>query len=203
MAGELSDAAEHVRDSIAMQRGDPIPPLLAQAVELAAWIAADAGAVPDLRHASVVFGAADRIWQDSGLRNLRDAPYFQRMHERCEAKIRAGLSDTAFEAAFARGAGMSIPDVAAEIIGADAGKPPDARAGDAEPVIRLTAREQEVADLIAAGLSNRQIAGRLVVSPRTAESHVQSILTKLGFTSRSQVASYLAARRQVGRRDQP
>jgi DNA-binding NarL/FixJ family response regulator len=53
-----------------------------------------------------------------------------------------------------------------------------------------------VAGLIAEGLSNRQIAGRLVVSTRTAESHVQNILTKLGFTSRSRIAAHVAANRR-------
>ena len=43
------------------------------------------------------------------------------------------------------------------------------------------------------GLSNREIAGRLVVAQRTAEGHVENILSKLGFASRAQVAGWLAA----------
>jgi non-specific serine/threonine protein kinase len=50
-----------------------------------------------------------------------------------------------------------------------------------------------VAGLIAEGLSNREIAARLVVAQRTAEGHVENILSKLGFTSRAQVAGWLAA----------
>lgn len=57
----------------------------------------------------------------------------------------------------------------------------------------LSAREAEVARLIAEGLTNRQIAARLVISGRTAENHVAHILTKLGFTSRSQIAAWCAA----------
>ena len=55
---------------------------------------------------------------------------------------------------------------------------------------RLTRREREVARLLAAGLSNRQIAEQLFVSERTAETHVQNILMKLGFGSRTQVAAW-------------
>lgn len=54
----------------------------------------------------------------------------------------------------------------------------------------LTAREQEVAGLIARGLTNREIAERLVVTERTAESHVQHILDKLGLSSRGRIAAW-------------
>ena len=57
----------------------------------------------------------------------------------------------------------------------------------------LTRRELEVAALVAAGASNREIADKLVISERTAESHVQNILTKLGFRSRAQIASWATA----------
>jgi DNA-binding CsgD family transcriptional regulator len=62
---------------------------------------------------------------------------------------------------------------------------------------RLTRREREVAGLIATGMSNWQIAEHLFVSERTAETHVQNIFTKLGFSSRSQVAAW-AAREGIG-----
>jgi DNA-binding NarL/FixJ family response regulator len=52
-----------------------------------------------------------------------------------------------------------------------------------------------VARLIAAGRSNTDIAAGLVISQRTAENHVEHILTKLGFTSRAQVAAWIAASR--------
>jgi DNA-binding CsgD family transcriptional regulator len=56
----------------------------------------------------------------------------------------------------------------------------------------LSPREVEVARLVAEGLTNRQIAERLVISERTAQNHVQHILTKLGFTTRSQIAAWTA-----------
>jgi predicted ATPase/DNA-binding CsgD family transcriptional regulator len=52
----------------------------------------------------------------------------------------------------------------------------------------LTPREQEVVALLGAGLSNRDIATKLFISPATAARHVANILAKLGFSSRSQVA---------------
>jgi DNA-binding NarL/FixJ family response regulator len=54
----------------------------------------------------------------------------------------------------------------------------------------LTPREHEIVLLITQGLSNRDIADELVISPATAARHVANILAKLGFTSRTQVASW-------------
>jgi DNA-binding CsgD family transcriptional regulator len=58
----------------------------------------------------------------------------------------------------------------------------------------LTAREREVALLIAQGLSNREIARGLVVGERTVETHVANILAKFGFTARTQIAAWAAQR---------
>lgn len=58
----------------------------------------------------------------------------------------------------------------------------------------LTAREREVAGFVAMGLSNREIAGRLVVSERTIEKHVENALAKLLFSSRAQLAVWAAER---------
>lgn len=56
----------------------------------------------------------------------------------------------------------------------------------------LSRREREVAQLVAGGLSNREIAGRLFLSERTVDNHVHHILDKLGFDSRVQIATWLA-----------
>ena len=54
----------------------------------------------------------------------------------------------------------------------------------------LTAREREVARLVAQGQSNRAIADKLVVSVSTVEAHITHIFTKLGFSSRAQIAAW-------------
>jgi non-specific serine/threonine protein kinase len=54
----------------------------------------------------------------------------------------------------------------------------------------LTRRESEVAELVARGLTNREIAGQLYLSVRTVEVHVDHILTKLGFRNRTQLAAW-------------
>jgi len=56
--------------------------------------------------------------------------------------------------------------------------------------VPLSRREREVAVLVAQGLTNREIARTLFLSERTAENHVQHILTKLGFGSRAQIAAW-------------
>ncbi len=59
------------------------------------------------------------------------------------------------------------------------------------PSASLTRREREIAALVATGLTNRQIAGQLYLSVRTVEVHVDHILTKLGFRTRTQLAAWM------------
>ena len=94
-------------------------------------------------------------------------------------------------AAFAR---QPAQAPAARAAGADAGPgAPGASPGDARAVARqvglasLTDREREVVALVAAGLSNDEIAARLVVSPLTAKTHVSRAMTKLAARDRAQL----------------
>jgi len=60
----------------------------------------------------------------------------------------------------------------------------------------LTRRERQVAAEIAKGLSNKEIAARLLIAPRTAESHVERIIQKLGFSRRAQIAAWVGGRQR-------
>ena len=60
----------------------------------------------------------------------------------------------------------------------------------------LSRREAEIAELVGRGLTNRQIAAAAHISERTVETHVQHVLAKLGFSGRSQIAAWVATRRQ-------
>ena len=74
------------------------------------------------------------------------------------------------------------------------GLPRVPRASTARNPGGLTGRELEVLSLVVQGLPNRQIAARLVVSPKTVEHHVSAILRKLGVQSRSQARLAAASR---------
>jgi len=114
------------------------------------------------------------------------------------ARARLGVSAAA--ALFAEGREMSPEDAAGFALGSGQEQPSPgpaepawtdpARPGTHRPPNPLTKREHEIVLLIAQGLSNRQIADELVISPATAARHVANILAKLGFTSRTQVASW-------------
>ena len=70
-------------------------------------------------------------------------------------------------------------------------------ANDTGDAVALTPREREIAELVGEGLTNKDIAARLVISSRTAEGHVEHILNKLSFTSRAQVAVWVAEHRET------
>lgn len=75
---------------------------------------------------------------------------------------------------------------------APAGQAPPRAAREGDP--ELSAREMEIAELVAAGLTNDEIAVRLVVSRRTVEAHLDHIRTKLGVRSRVEVATWMTAK---------
>ncbi len=114
---------------------------------------------------------------------------------------RGRLGASAAAALFAEGREVSAEDAVSFALGPDQDQPVPGPLAASEPAwtdparphrgsTPLTPREHEIVRLIARGLSNREIADELVISPATAARHVANILPKLGFSSRTQVASW-------------
>ncbi len=150
--------------------------------------------------AATVLGAADSLrGAITAPLPVSDRAHYQ--YDRYVATACAALGEEAFAVAWAEGAAMPADGAIEYALTAGparqriAGAPHgglatngrDAHAG------RLTAREREVAALVARGLTNRAIAARLVIAERTAEGHVQNILNKLGISSRAQIAAWAVA----------
>jgi non-specific serine/threonine protein kinase len=152
-------------------------------LEVMAWVSA---AERRLERAATLLGAADALWQQLGV-DPDVVPYLSVNRRRSEKHAGINRGDAAFRAAFARGAALSEEQVLALALEQDPVEP----APDEAP---LTRRELEVARLVAAGLSNREMAEQLRISQRTVESHVESILRKLGFGSRTQVVAWVVKR---------
>ena len=162
------------------QVNDPLT--CASCLEVLAWIAA---AEPNPRRTAVLMGAAEELGHSVGSVTIV-FPTLLRFHDEYEATTRRALGEKAFGTARRHGRLMRMDDAVAFALGR---KPPDTT--PTGPSVVLTKREREVAELVAQGLTNKQIAAQLVISLRTAQGHVEHILTKLGFTSRAQIAAWV------------
>ncbi|WP_433526870.1 protein kinase domain-containing protein [Nocardia pseudovaccinii] len=178
--GEWSDAQHLLQESLRVSRYARSP--LVTALDLAglAWIAADR----DGERAAVLMGAVEYLLRSASGFSIF-FPELSRAHDECERTVRRALGDRGFDAAFRRGQSMGMNAAVAYALG-EAPVVTPAVAG-----LQLTKREQQVADLVAQGLTNKQIAAKLVISQRTAEGHIEHILSKLGFTSRAQIAAWI------------
>jgi predicted ATPase/DNA-binding CsgD family transcriptional regulator len=190
--GKFDQAAQLNRDSLPLRQvtGDVLG--IGWSVESLAWIAA---AVGRHQHAATLLGVSDRIWETTGFR-LESHQELLQFHDECERRAREALGDEQLQSTFEHGRSLGFDEAMRyalddnlEIDRATAPRPRSRPTAPADP--GLTRREWEVAELIATGRSNKDIAEALVISPRTAESHTEHILTKLGFTSRSQVAAWI------------
>ncbi|WP_374108967.1 LuxR C-terminal-related transcriptional regulator [Streptomyces sp. CC228A] len=221
--GDRGAAALLARQAIRLLR--PLGDLwgIALCVEILAWSAASDGGT---RRAACLLGVLRSLWEAIG-GALFAAPFMAVSHERCERETRAALPAADFERMLRHGAGLGFDEALAYVLEEPSARLPDAardtpprtpghtaRATAAAPAPRtggrtagsagpysgteLTRREREVADLVAAGLGNQEIAARLVIARRTAESHVGRALAKLGLTSRTQLAAWVHERRAAG-----
>ncbi len=184
--GATSRARELAADGLRIQRDFDNAVGTAQFLEILAWIAASEHQHP---RAARLLGSADGVW------HAIDASLFPQLlgyREETEKTVRRALGARAFETEYRVGLQAPHPDNVAFALD----EPEEsATPTDSNAVGVLTRREREIADLVASGLSNRDIAANLVISRRTAEGHVDHILGKLGFTSRVQIAAWVAENR--------
>jgi predicted ATPase/DNA-binding CsgD family transcriptional regulator len=183
--GRAARARTHARDVLRLKApfGDRMG--MAMSMEVVAWAESDTGHAEE---AARLLGAV-RAGLDSIGAGL--FAHLHEDHERCLARTREALGEPAYGEALAEGAALRFDDAVALALGRRTPAPPSpGRPGDEA---RLTPREREIAALVAEGLTDREIAERLVVARRTAEGHVSHILGKLNLTSREQLAVWVLA----------
>jgi len=151
-----------------------------------AGLAGAAGRAGFPEGAARLLGAATALIETIGIARAVNPARF----EQAAAATRAALGDAAFAAAFAAGRALTVEQAATEAndLAVRATTPPR-RAGSRSHPAPLTHRERQVLRLLAEGLSDREIADRLSISPRTTSNHVAHILAKLDLDSRSAAAA--------------
>jgi non-specific serine/threonine protein kinase len=189
----------------------------AYALEVLAWLAMAAGRPA---RAAWLIGAADPLWVRAG-NHLSGTAIMLKAHRRAAKTTLDALGEERFAALRARGAACPLEAVVAaaadDADDLDTGLPalaarPAAAGQAAGPAAtgqttarpaatgpapegpwrsELTGREREIAALVASGLSNREIAAKLVISKRTVDAHVEHIFGKLGMSSRIQLTVWL------------
>jgi DNA-binding CsgD family transcriptional regulator len=154
-------------------------------METLAWVTASTHGA---RQAARLLGTAQA---DRDALSFSLFPGWQRHHERCESQLRAELGRAAFDGAMAAGVAMSPERALAGTLNRRTDTAPRQPTREFSP---LTPRQMEIAQLVAAGRSNKQIAMQLVIDSRTVESHVYNILSRLGLSSRVQIATWVTER---------
>ncbi len=154
---------------------------VADTLECLASVAGDAGSQ---REAARLFGAAHAIRQRIGEARFKvyDAGY-----EASVAALREAMGEQYFDAAWAEGAALSTEEAIAY---AQRGR--GERKRPTSGWASLTPTERDVIRLVSEGLGNKDIATRLFVSPRTVQSHLTHVYTKLGLISRVQLVQEAA-----------
>ncbi|MFE0471271.1 ATP-binding protein [Streptomyces sp. NPDC058947] len=189
--GDRARAEEHAREALRLKLAVHDVIGIALTLDLLASIAVGHG---DHEHAAVLLGGADRVWADIDAGRW-GAPALTSARRDSEQRAGRALGREAFERAHRRGAALALAELVGHALREPATAEPAAPPPHEDTAVRLTRRETEVARLVAEGLANQQIADRLVIARRTAEGHVERILSKLGFSNRSQIAAWVTAQR--------
>jgi DNA-binding CsgD family transcriptional regulator len=180
-AGEPEQAERDAQDALA--RAAEVEAYLFVA-DILECLAALAGQDDSHREAARLFGAASSIRQRMGAVRFKvwDAGY-----EASAAALRNAMGENDFDAAWAEGAALSTEEAIAY---AQRGR--GQRKRPTSGWASLTPTERDVVSLVSEGLANNDIATRLFVSPRTVQTHLTHVYTKLGLTSRVQLAQEAA-----------
>ncbi|MEH0580403.1 MULTISPECIES: LuxR C-terminal-related transcriptional regulator [Streptomyces] len=193
----LEAASELAKQSLELKRGFRDDLGTALVINLMAGIALDNR---DPKRAAELLGVVAALWTllDTGLKAF--GPVLASRYEAIERAVRDRLGDGVFQRIHESGRRLEPSRRMSLALGSADTAPEDQAGAGAESEL-LTRREREVASLLAEGLSNRAIATRLVLSPRTVEVHVEHILRKLGFRSRTEAGVWAAqALRRSGAR---
>jgi non-specific serine/threonine protein kinase len=169
----------------------------AYAVEAFAWLAARR---EQYERTAWLIGAADQLWTRIG-RRLSAVSHMEESRQHTLKTARKALGERRYAAAYAHGTGLSLDAVVRDAAG-EAGEPAGPLSGDGDgaggsamtanaAASLLTRREREIAELVASGLSNREVATRLFISKRTVDAHVEHIFSKLEISSRVQLTVLL------------
>lgn len=183
MSGDVAAANASFMDALRVARR--VDNRLAQSYGLAAagWYAGSSG---QARAAAQLLGAAEALATQTGADiSGPSVPFVVRAKEAAVAALGAA----AFDAEFTAGKRLSREEAVRLAVGESAIA--DGVAVDAGAAGPLAKREFEVSRLIAAGLTNKQIGAQLFISERTVASHVRSIMDKLGFNNRAQIAVWM------------
>ncbi|WP_137724140.1 protein kinase domain-containing protein [Prescottella subtropica] len=189
-SGNVEHAVELLEAGLRLTRETDDPLMVFTCLQALAWITAERG---QLRRAVVLMGAATAHRRLVGSHPVL-FPNLLAHQQEFEETVRAGLDEDVLATACHEGAAMSTEAALAYALG-ERDQEPDGTALETTP---LTKRERQVADLVAEGLTNKEIATRLTISQRTVDGHVDHILSKLGFTSRVQVATWIAESVRAG-----
>ncbi|RHW26317.1 LuxR family transcriptional regulator [Nocardioides immobilis] len=185
--GDLVRAIELERQSLELQRLMDEGLGLALCLEACAWM----HAADDPRRSATLLGAADRLWHVMAT-SLEVLPGLTPLRHGCETAVRASLGNDQFQSSYDAGLAMDEGTAIACALDEKPTSPTNTGAPTEGGATLLTKRERQVAELVATGLTNQEIAGKLVLSRRTVEGHVERALTKLGFSSRTQLALWVS-----------
>ncbi|MCV7400418.1 LuxR family transcriptional regulator [Mycobacterium fragae] len=179
--GELEQAQRDVHEALAnLPEGFPYVGI-ADTLECTAIPAERCGSH---REAARLFGAAAAIRERRGIGRFK---VWEADYEASVTKLRNAMAEADFESAWAEGAALSTEEAIAY---AQRGR--GERKRPTSGWASLTPAERDVVRLVSEGLANNDIATRLFVSPRTVQSHLTHVYTKLGLTSRVQLAQEAA-----------